>query len=83
MRAFTISTADVERCPIGSLAPSHYRDDGTCRCPGDDHVRVPDDDPHPVFAPSAYGEPVQRYVATDEQRHPFEVVGRLVVEPDT
>ena len=32
MRAFMIRMSDVNRCPIKSLSPAHYRDDGTCRC---------------------------------------------------
>jgi hypothetical protein len=27
-----ISSDDLQRCPIRSLSPSHYNDDGTCRC---------------------------------------------------
>lgn len=34
MRAFTITTRDIDRCPIRSLLPSHYLDDGSCRCVG-------------------------------------------------
>ena len=33
LRTFVIQTSDVERCPIHSLLPSHYRDDGSCLCP--------------------------------------------------
>ena len=32
MRAFTIKRSDIDRCPIHSFSPRHYRDDGTCRC---------------------------------------------------
>lgn len=32
MRTFTITTAQVAACPLGSLDPNHYHDDGTCRC---------------------------------------------------
>lgn len=34
MRADTkvIRSSDVARCPISSLLPSHYREDGSCRC---------------------------------------------------
>lgn len=32
-RTFSIRRSDVQRCPRKSLAPSHYRDDGTCLCP--------------------------------------------------
>lgn len=35
MRAFTVSSTAVARCPIHSLSPRHYRDDGTCPCRGD------------------------------------------------
>lgn len=31
-RVLTITQADVDRCPLRSLAPAHYRQDGTCRC---------------------------------------------------
>lgn len=31
-RVRVIRSTDVARCPKQSLAPSHYRDDGTCRC---------------------------------------------------
>lgn len=34
-RAFTVTSADLARCPIGSLSPSHYREDGTCLCDED------------------------------------------------
>lgn len=30
--AFTISSADIGRCPKRSLLPAHYRADGTCKC---------------------------------------------------
>jgi len=33
-RTFTITLADVRRCPVRSLLPSHYHDDGSCRCGG-------------------------------------------------
>lgn len=32
MRTFTLSSADIEKCPIKSLSPQHYNDDGTCKC---------------------------------------------------
>lgn len=34
-RSFVITLADVLRCPIRSLVPSHYYSDGTCRCPSE------------------------------------------------
>jgi len=33
VRTFTIRSSDIERCPRRSLSPSHYQEDGTCRCP--------------------------------------------------
>lgn len=27
-----VSSAEIARCPVKSLAPSHYRADGTCKC---------------------------------------------------
>lgn len=27
-----VNTADILKCPKMSLLPSHYRDDGTCKC---------------------------------------------------
>ena len=32
MKAFTVSTADIARCPKRSLSPRHYREDATCYC---------------------------------------------------
>lgn len=32
LTAFTITLADVERCPIKSLHPMHYRAGGHCAC---------------------------------------------------
>lgn len=32
MRAFTVTRAQIDACPVRSLLPEHYRDDGTCRC---------------------------------------------------
>ena len=32
MKAFTITSVDIAKCPKHSFLPSHYRDDGTCRC---------------------------------------------------
>lgn len=40
MRAFVIRISDVARCPIRSLSPAHYREDGTCRCDQDETLRV-------------------------------------------
>lgn len=31
-RVFVVKCSDIERCPIKSLHPQHYQDDGTCRC---------------------------------------------------
>lgn len=31
-RIFTVTREDVDRCPRSSLAPSHYRLDGSCEC---------------------------------------------------
>lgn len=31
-RVFVVTSEDIARCPIQSLKPEHYRDDGTCRC---------------------------------------------------
>lgn len=31
-RTFTVSSTDIDRCPIRSLVPAHYNDDGSCRC---------------------------------------------------
>lgn len=28
----TVRLAQIQACPIGSLLPSHYRADGTCKC---------------------------------------------------
>jgi len=32
MRAFVVRYSAIERCPIRSLSPSHYDEDGGCRC---------------------------------------------------
>lgn len=40
-RAFTLTSADLARCPIGSLSPSHYREDGTCLCGADNDDEEP------------------------------------------
>jgi len=32
MEIRTVYSTDVERCPKHSLSPTHYRDDGSCRC---------------------------------------------------
>ncbi len=32
MRAFTIKSSDIARCPFRILAVEHYNEDGTCRC---------------------------------------------------
>jgi hypothetical protein len=32
VRAIIIRSSDVEKCPRRSLAPAHYREDGSCRC---------------------------------------------------
>lgn len=39
MRAFVITMLDVSRCPKHSLAPSHYHEDGSCRCLGENNLR--------------------------------------------
>ena len=31
-----INSRDVAACPITSLSPAHYRDDGTCKCRDED-----------------------------------------------
>ena len=31
-RTFVISSSDIERCPVRSLSPRHYREDGSCLC---------------------------------------------------
>ena len=33
MRAFVIQRSDIDRCPIHSILPSHYRENGDCACP--------------------------------------------------
>ncbi len=32
MKTFSIKASDMEKCPIKSFSPSHYREDGTCKC---------------------------------------------------
>ena len=32
MKFRVISSADITICPLRSLSPHHYRDDGTCLC---------------------------------------------------
>jgi hypothetical protein len=32
-RVFVVSSAELARCPVRSMLPSHFRDDGTCCCP--------------------------------------------------
>ena len=32
MRAFAIKFSDIAKCPIHSLSPRHYHEDGTCAC---------------------------------------------------
>jgi hypothetical protein len=32
MKAFTITSKNIQECPIRSFLPKHYREDGTCRC---------------------------------------------------
>lgn len=32
MRVLLVRQSQVAACPIRSLLPNHYRDDGTCRC---------------------------------------------------
>ena len=42
MRAFTIRSSDIARCPTHRLDVGHYREDGTCKCaPGSDTANVP------------------------------------------
>lgn len=31
-RSKVIRRSDIDRCPLRSLLPAHYRDDGTCLC---------------------------------------------------
>lgn len=33
MNTKVISSADIDACPIRSLSPAHYHDDGSCKCP--------------------------------------------------
>jgi hypothetical protein len=37
-RVFVISSADIGRCPVRSILPDHYEDDGTCRCAEDRRI---------------------------------------------
>ena len=32
MRAFTVLSSDIGRCPKMSMLPEHFWDDGVCRC---------------------------------------------------
>jgi hypothetical protein len=43
-RTFTVQASDLDRCPVRSWQPSHYRDDGSCACvpPGAPKVVGPD-----------------------------------------
>lgn len=36
----TISQSDIVACPHTILTPSHYRDDGSCRCNDEQHVEM-------------------------------------------
>lgn len=38
-RIFTITMADIRRCPKHSIHPSHYNDDGSCRCIVDERTK--------------------------------------------
>lgn len=38
-RIFTITMADIRRCPKHSIHPEHYNDDGSCRCIVTERVR--------------------------------------------
>ncbi|MGZ0147179.1 hypothetical protein ACXJJ3_08915 [Kribbella sp. WER1] len=33
MKQKTVRSGDIARCPIKSLLPDHYNEDGTCECP--------------------------------------------------
>lgn len=55
-----VSSAEIQRCPVKSLAPSHYRADGTCKCGPHPlvgkRVRLGHcTDPHTRLAPGAEG----------------------------
>lgn len=39
-RTFVVRSADIARCPIHSLLPEHYLDDGACLCPTVDEARA-------------------------------------------
>lgn len=47
MRAFTVTAAQLETCPLRRLTPAHWRADGTCRCNGSD-------EPLPFHAAARY-----------------------------
>lgn len=44
---FVVTSADINRCPIKSLAADHYHHDGTCRCFWRNHRRIPPGQPRP------------------------------------
>ena len=47
MTAFVVRSSDLERCPIRSLRPAHYRPDGSCLCtPPCGHAECMDADGH-------------------------------------
>lgn len=35
-----IKQSDMRRCPHFIMMPSHYREDGTCRCDDPDHTEM-------------------------------------------
>jgi hypothetical protein len=37
-----VTMAEIARCPIKSLSPAHYWDDGTCRCAQALRIFTPD-----------------------------------------
>lgn len=37
MKFRTIKQSDIARCPFVILMPSHWRDDGTCKCSNAQH----------------------------------------------
>lgn len=39
MKRTGVRSSDIARCPIKSLLPSHYNDDGSCKCPPSNCLR--------------------------------------------
>ncbi len=35
-----IKQSDIQRCPHYIMVPTHYRDDGTCRCNDKEHTEM-------------------------------------------